>query len=60
MLLLNTFELAEDSVTLDNVDGWMTKLNATFPEQFAEISHKLEPCELTKELENVRTPTFRF
>ncbi|CAG02771.1 unnamed protein product, partial [Tetraodon nigroviridis] len=52
LLLLNTFELAEDSVTLDNVTDWITRLNATFPQQFAEISHKLKPCELTKELDD--------
>lgn len=55
LLLLNTFELAEDSVTLDNVTDWITRLNATFPQQFAEISHKLKPCELTKELDDVRS-----
>lgn len=53
ILLLDTFELAEDSITLDNVTDWISKLNATFPEQFADISHKVKTCELTKELDNV-------
>lgn len=58
MLLLNTFDLAEDSITLDNVSDWITKLNTTFPNQFAEISHKVETCELTAELENVCSSLF--
>lgn len=58
MLLLNTFDLAEDSITMDNVTDWITKLNTTFPNQFAEISHKVETCELTAELENVCSSLF--
>lgn len=53
MLLLNSFELAEDSITLDNVTDWITKLNTTFPAQFAEISHKLETCDLQNDLKDV-------
>lgn len=58
LLLLNTFDLAEDSITLDTVSDWITKLNTTFPQQFAEISHQVEVCDLTKELDNVCSSLF--
>ncbi|XP_056290397.1 sodium- and chloride-dependent transporter XTRP3-like isoform X2 [Pseudoliparis swirei] len=51
LLLLNTFNLAESSVSMDNVFEWLEKLNTTFPEQFAEIAHKLEVCDLESELD---------
>ncbi|XP_068426248.1 sodium- and chloride-dependent transporter XTRP3-like [Clinocottus analis] len=50
LLLLNTFNLAEDSVAMDNVFEWIEKLNTTFPEQFDEIANKLEVCDLESEL----------
>ncbi|KAM4736033.1 sodium- and chloride-dependent transporter XTRP3 isoform 2-T2 [Anableps anableps] len=50
ILLLNTFSLAEDSITIDNVFEMIEKLNTTFPEQFAELSSKLEDCNLESEL----------
>ncbi|TNN61115.1 Sodium- and chloride-dependent transporter XTRP3 [Liparis tanakae] len=56
LLLLNTFNLAESSVSMDNVLEWIEKLNTTFPEQFAEIAHKLEACDLESELDTVRSP----
>ncbi|XP_071326221.1 sodium- and chloride-dependent transporter XTRP3-like [Trachinotus anak] len=49
ILLLNTFNLAEDSITIDTVYEWVEKLNATYPQQFAEL--KLEKCDLESELE---------
>ncbi|KAG7474217.1 sodium-and chloride-dependent transporter XTRP3 [Solea senegalensis] len=51
MLLLNTFDLAEDSITIDTVFDWIKKLNATYPEQFAQIEDKLEVCDLESELD---------
>ncbi|XP_077577298.1 sodium- and chloride-dependent transporter XTRP3A [Stigmatopora nigra] len=51
ILLLNTFNLAEDTINLDNVFEWVQKLNATYPEQFAEVGNKLEDCDLTRELD---------
>ncbi|XP_034384388.1 sodium- and chloride-dependent transporter XTRP3-like [Cyclopterus lumpus] len=51
LLLLNTFNLAEDSVSMDNVFEWIEKLNTTYPQQFAEIAHKLEGCDLESELD---------
>ncbi|MED6236407.1 hypothetical protein ATANTOWER_008736, partial [Ataeniobius toweri] len=50
IVLLNTFSLAEDSITIDNVFEWIGKLNKTYPEQFAELSGKLEDCNLESEL----------
>ncbi|XP_072251107.1 sodium- and chloride-dependent transporter XTRP3-like [Leuresthes tenuis] len=49
-LLLNTFNLAEDSITIDNVFDWIERLNTTNPQQFAELSDKLEECNLENEL----------
>ncbi|XP_074510554.1 sodium- and chloride-dependent transporter XTRP3 [Sebastes fasciatus] len=51
LLLLNTFNLAEDRINMDNVLDWITKLNTTYPEQFAEIEYKLEGCSLESELD---------
>ncbi|KAM7382349.1 hypothetical protein PAMP_002082 [Pampus punctatissimus] len=51
LLLLNTFSLAEDSISLDNVFEWIEKLNTTYPQQFAELANKLETCDLEVELD---------
>uniref|UniRef100_G3NKB5 Transporter n=1 Tax=Gasterosteus aculeatus TaxID=69293 RepID=G3NKB5_GASAC len=51
LLLLNTFDLAEDSINIDSVFEWIERLNTTFPEQFAAIAHKLEGCDLENELD---------
>ncbi|XP_032415154.1 sodium- and chloride-dependent transporter XTRP3A isoform X2 [Xiphophorus hellerii] len=50
ILLLNSFNLAEDSIIINNVFEMIEKLNTTFPEQFAELSNKLEDCNLENEL----------
>lgn len=55
MLLLNTFSLAEDTISMDNVLDWVQQLNATYPHQFAEIAHELETCDLESELDTVRS-----
>uniref|UniRef100_A0A3P9JV59 Transporter n=1 Tax=Oryzias latipes TaxID=8090 RepID=A0A3P9JV59_ORYLA len=51
VLLLNTFSLAEDSISLNNVLVVMDRLNATYPQQFAELSSRLEDCSLESELD---------
>ncbi|XP_077382732.1 sodium- and chloride-dependent transporter XTRP3A-like isoform X2 [Festucalex cinctus] len=51
ILLLNTFNLAEDTIDMHNVFDWIKTLNATYPEQFAEIGNKLETCDLNDELD---------
>ncbi|XP_034730804.1 sodium- and chloride-dependent transporter XTRP3-like [Etheostoma cragini] len=51
LLLLNTFSLAEDSITVDSLSGWIDELNTTYPEQFAELTNKLEDCNLERELD---------
>lgn len=51
MLLLNTFELAEDTITIENVYDWIKRLNTTYPEQFATLSGRIETCDLDAELD---------
>ncbi|XP_049586257.1 sodium- and chloride-dependent transporter XTRP3 isoform X1 [Syngnathus scovelli] len=51
ILLLNTFDLAEDTININNVFDWIKTLNATYPEQFAELGNKLEACDLNDELD---------
>ncbi|KAI3361568.1 hypothetical protein L3Q82_013716, partial [Scortum barcoo] len=51
LLLLNTFNLAEDTITIDNVFESIEKLNTTYPQQFAELTNKLENCDLESELD---------
>ncbi|XP_076868241.1 sodium- and chloride-dependent transporter XTRP3 isoform X2 [Brachyhypopomus gauderio] len=51
LLLLNTFELAEDAVNKDNITFWISELNHSYPEQFDTISSKLETCSLEAELD---------
>lgn len=53
MLLLNTFDMAEDTINIDNVGYWMEELNRTYTEQFAAISSKVETCNLQNELNTV-------
>lgn len=61
LLLQNTFDLAEDSITMDNVSEWIEKLNTTFPQQFAELANKLENCNLESELDTaVEGPGLAF
>ncbi|KAM9723083.1 sodium- and chloride-dependent transporter XTRP3 [Menidia menidia] len=50
ILLLNTFSLAEDSISQDTAFEWIERLNSTYPQQFAEISGQLEDCNLEGEL----------
>ncbi|KAJ8354313.1 hypothetical protein SKAU_G00218800 [Synaphobranchus kaupii] len=51
MLLLNTFDMAEDTINIDNINYWIAELNHTHPEQFAAISSKIDPCNLQDELD---------
>ncbi|XP_028280933.1 sodium- and chloride-dependent transporter XTRP3 isoform X2 [Parambassis ranga] len=51
VLLMNTFDLAEDSISMDNVFDWIEKLNATHPLQFAQIADKYDDCNLESELD---------
>ncbi|XP_033836800.1 sodium- and chloride-dependent transporter XTRP3-like [Periophthalmus magnuspinnatus] len=50
LLLMNTFNLAEDVISQDNVLDWVEKLNTSYPLEFAQIADKVETCDLTKEL----------
>uniref|UniRef100_A0A8C7CR94 Transporter n=1 Tax=Oncorhynchus kisutch TaxID=8019 RepID=A0A8C7CR94_ONCKI len=51
LLLLNTFDLAEDTISLENVIHWIAELNRTHPEQFASLGGRLETCDLEAELD---------
>ncbi|KAM9426001.1 sodium- and chloride-dependent transporter XTRP3 [Pholidichthys leucotaenia] len=53
LLLLNTFDLPENTITTDTVMDWIEKLNTTYPEQFVEIADQItsNPCSLEKELD---------
>ncbi|XP_038833037.1 sodium- and chloride-dependent transporter XTRP3-like [Salvelinus namaycush] len=51
LLLLNTFDLAEDTISLENVNHWIAELNRTHPEQFASLGGRLETCDLEAELD---------
>ncbi|MGH0143624.1 UNVERIFIED_CONTAM: hypothetical protein FKN15_020585 [Acipenser sinensis] len=51
LLLINTFDLAEDSIKPDNLDDWISHLNASFPDMFATISSQIEGCDLESELD---------
>ncbi|XP_042165870.1 sodium- and chloride-dependent transporter XTRP3-like [Oncorhynchus tshawytscha] len=51
LLLLNTFDLAEDTISLENVIHWIAELNRTHPEQFTSLGGRLETCDLEAELD---------
>uniref|UniRef100_A0A674AQT2 Transporter n=1 Tax=Salmo trutta TaxID=8032 RepID=A0A674AQT2_SALTR len=51
LLLLNTFDLSEDTISLENVNHWIAELNRTHPEQFANLGGRLETCDLEAELD---------
>uniref|UniRef100_A0A3Q0T6F1 Transporter n=1 Tax=Amphilophus citrinellus TaxID=61819 RepID=A0A3Q0T6F1_AMPCI len=53
ILLLNTFDLAEDTISMDNILESIEKLNTTYPVQFAQIADKVREgeCNLVKELD---------
>ncbi|KAJ8395768.1 hypothetical protein AAFF_G00028150 [Aldrovandia affinis] len=51
LLLVNSFDMAEDSISMDNMRHWMAELNSTHPDQFAALYHKLENCSLESELD---------
>ncbi|KAG5842384.1 sodium- and chloride-dependent transporter XTRP3-like isoform X2 [Anguilla rostrata] len=51
MLLLNTLDVAEDSITLDNMRHWLAELNSTHPDQSSALAYKLDSCSLESELD---------
>ncbi|XP_010883449.1 sodium- and chloride-dependent transporter XTRP3 [Esox lucius] len=51
LLLLNTFDIAEDAISLENVHQWIAELNRTQPEQFTSLQDRLEICDLKAELD---------
>lgn len=51
VLLLNTFNLAEDTINLENINYWISELNSTHPDEFASLAGRLETCDLEAELD---------
>ncbi|KAJ8288257.1 hypothetical protein COCON_G00009160 [Conger conger] len=50
MLLLNTFDMAEDTINTDDIKYWLEELNRTHTELFETISSQVERCSLESEL----------
>lgn len=53
LLLLNTFDVAEDNITIDNVLIAIEKLSTEYPDEYAKVAYKLGNCSLEMELEKV-------
>lgn len=53
LLLLNTFDLSEESISVENISSWISHLNYTHPERFEAIASKIEDCSLEAELDTV-------
>lgn len=53
LLLLNTFDLPEDNITIDNVLISIEKLSTAYPDEYAKLAYKLTNCSLEEELERV-------
>uniref|UniRef100_W5JXE3 Transporter n=1 Tax=Astyanax mexicanus TaxID=7994 RepID=W5JXE3_ASTMX len=51
LLLINTFDLAEESIHKQNISFWISELNQTHPDQFGLISSRVEHCSLEQELD---------
>lgn len=56
LLLLNTFDLSEESISVENISSWISHLNYTHPERFEAIASKIEDCSLEAELDTVNHP----
>ncbi|XP_029927904.1 sodium- and chloride-dependent transporter XTRP3A [Myripristis murdjan] len=50
LLMLNGFDLAEDTINIEDVLDWMVKLNSTYPDKFAGLADRVETCSLENEL----------
>jgi len=53
LLLMNTFDLEEGSVTADNLSEMKGYLMATHPQEYAQLSPQLRNCSLEAELDTV-------
>ena len=53
VVLLNTFDMAEDSINMDNIFDMMKELSTAYPQQYAELNITSDTCNLNKELDNV-------
>ncbi|XP_073702793.1 sodium- and chloride-dependent transporter XTRP3-like [Garra rufa] len=51
LLMLNTFDLSEETISAENVTAWISYLNVTYPERFATIASKIQDCSLEAELD---------
>ncbi|XP_006012768.1 sodium- and chloride-dependent transporter XTRP3 isoform X3 [Latimeria chalumnae] len=50
LLLMDTFDLAEGSITAENLESWEIYLNSTFPGEYAAVSSQVKVCDLQSEL----------
>ncbi|KAJ8268282.1 hypothetical protein COCON_G00134540 [Conger conger] len=57
MLLVNSLDVAEDSITTDNMTHWLAELNSTHPDQCSALASKLESCSLQSELDTAAEGT---
>ncbi|XP_056331090.1 sodium- and chloride-dependent transporter XTRP3-like [Danio aesculapii] len=51
LLLLNTFDLSEGTISVENVTAWISQLNSTHPDIFSTITDKIQDCSLEAELD---------
>ncbi|KAJ8005393.1 hypothetical protein DPEC_G00146160 [Dallia pectoralis] len=51
LLLMNTFDIAEGAISLENVNQWIADLNRTQPEQLSSLLDRLQTCDLEAELD---------
>ncbi|XP_073781662.1 sodium- and chloride-dependent transporter XTRP3 isoform X1 [Danio rerio] len=51
LLLLNTFDLSEETISVENVTAWISQLNSTHPDTFSTITDKIQDCSLEAELD---------
>lgn len=57
LLLMNTFDLEEGSLTADNLSEMKDYLMATHPREYAQLSPQLKNCSLEAELDTVSQAT---
>ena len=51
LLLTNKFNIADQSITLDNYDNWLENLNGSFPGEVSSLD--LKHCDMNTFLEQV-------
>uniref|UniRef100_A0A4W3IDL6 Transporter n=1 Tax=Callorhinchus milii TaxID=7868 RepID=A0A4W3IDL6_CALMI len=57
LLLMNTFDLMEGTITHTNLKEWMNFLNSTDPDKFSTLIPHLETCDLQSQLDTAAEGT---